>query len=363
MTHNPPTLADLRRRLADRDPHTAADREQRIDSWLLGRDAQAVAEGHLAAGDLDAARDAYTIAARHGAPDAQAMLDAVAALTEAADSPEIRAAAAEHALTGGSDTGGRIEPDLLAHRALTGTALLHSIRTAQQAAEHDRTRAADTLTAALLATSAVLADAHTRAETITARARADAARTSLTAPATDVVIDGQSRVHAALALALDRLHRRDRHRDAFANLVQGVAAHRATTGSVERAAEIARSCAIPGHPDHPVASVLSPSGGLIVEAKFVHPSADVLAALDRFEAQLFVSGARTRGLWLPNSDLHRHDPTTRPRQALDRDQLVLALTELADHDPDLLHAAARHARHTHPDRRDHAHTDAQPLPA
>uniref|UniRef100_UPI003F49693F hypothetical protein n=2 Tax=Saccharothrix espanaensis TaxID=103731 RepID=UPI003F49693F len=374
MTHTPPTPAELRRRLAARDLRTAADREQRIDSWLLGRDAQTLAEQHLAAGDLDAARDTYAIAARHGAPDAQTMLDTVHALIDAADTPAIRAAAAAHTAAG--STGGRVEPDLLAHRVLTGTALLHGIRTAHQAAEYDRTRAADTLDAARLAATAVLTDAHTRAQTITAQAHADAA----TALDTDAAVDTHNRPGVVRILHLtghtdsadDQALRTylgtvptaatiAPHLDAF----RVIDACLSSAGSVERAAAIARSITTP---DNLVARNLAPALGLFASVLGrIRESPDILFTREHTDHQWSVSAASTGALWLPRTPAP-HATAARPRHDQTRDELVLALTELADHDPDLLLAAARHARHTQEDHQDRdtaytTHAEPQPLHA
>jgi hypothetical protein len=85
----PLNLDEIERRLAARSAEENGARQARLDAADIGRDAMTIGEHHLAAGDLDRAREFFTIAARHHAPDATAMLNTVSALIDATDTPEI----------------------------------------------------------------------------------------------------------------------------------------------------------------------------------------------------------------------------------------------------------------------------------
>jgi hypothetical protein len=106
----------LHRRMAQRSSAEDAARQAHLDSWQIGRDALVLGEQQLAAGNLERARDALVIAARHDALDATALLHTVILLLDALDSLELTGAATDTAQAS-VPVGLEGDPDLVTQRA------------------------------------------------------------------------------------------------------------------------------------------------------------------------------------------------------------------------------------------------------
>ncbi|MEV6242701.1 hypothetical protein [Lentzea sp. NPDC051838] len=153
------------RRRAERSPAETAARQALRDAGQLGRDAFALGELQLAAGNLERARDAFAIAARYQALDAADLLHTVTELLDVLDSPVISGVAANTAMARTPDDPDN-EPEIVTLRAQELVHRLDGLQARIKRLTADANSSQAAISDARTQVTAILEDAQTRAAAI-----------------------------------------------------------------------------------------------------------------------------------------------------------------------------------------------------